>query len=393
MTEGELEEIEEEPIQDLPKERIPTEVLSPIRERVERSEVNTAQEESKDDKVAEGGEEDSRAVRRKKRRARRANRKEEEEENMEKEMVELPRTSEKQEEEEEEEKPEVPQKEEEDQSQQEEDHQAQTTKLIDAKEPEEERLIHQMDPIVTRGEKIEKDFNQHMTYISELRPVSEGVKNKIGERATKLMKLHTYYISKQKTKEAEECKAVAEALLKQVEKLSQDYSSKYRYFDPQEEGIFTEKKPFLLEKGQYILEHRLMRENEGLSKFFDENGQLIIQPDPTNTVFTKPGEGDFDFMENGSITLRRTTPTRSLRSANASKHYKIDLDIREVKFADHPLMTEEEIVANKIREAYERYQELKEANKFMYYYNRISVCSWLFVLSTLFRPSNRSWSD
>lgn len=234
-------------------------------------------------------------------------------------------------------------------------------------------VIEKKDPIIIRAEARKKNFMEYATFISEMRPVIEGVKRKIEVRANGFSQLHDIYLRRQKTKEAEECKLLADKLRQQSEKLSQEYSSKYRFFDPQEEGIFAEKKPYLLEKGQYILEHRLMREQDGLQKFFDENGQLIVQLDPTNKVFTKPGEFDFDLKENNVIALKKTIPTRSLRSTTASKHYKIDVDIREIIFEDHSLMTEEEIVTRKITDAFNRYEEVKEANKFQFYQQKIIV--------------------
>ncbi|KAG2393318.1 hypothetical protein C9374_006849 [Naegleria lovaniensis] len=243
--------------------------------------------------------------------------------------------------------------------------------LLEKEKQDDVKLAERKDPIIIKKENRKKDFLEHMTFVSEVRPVVEGVKKQMEIRVNELNKLHEIYLSRQKTKEAEECKTMSEKLRQKIEKLSQEYSTIYRYFDPQEEGIFSDKKPFLLEQGQHLLEHRLMREQDGISKFFDENGQLIVQLDPTNNVFTKPGEFDFDLKDNNAIGLKRTIPTKSLRSTTASKHFKIDIDIREIIFDDHPLMTEEEIVTRKILDAFDRYQELKTADKFDYYQKKI----------------------
>ncbi|KAL9654001.1 hypothetical protein ABK040_014210 [Willaertia magna] len=245
---------------------------------------------------------------------------------------------------------------------------------LNPKEPEvKEEVILRVEPILITSQQILKNYYENFTKISEKRPIIDGVIQEIEKRYQQLNNLSLYYQNKLKTKESDDCKNAALLLKQEIDTLSQDYFSKYRRFNPDEEGIFTERKPFLLESGQHIIEHRFLREKGGLNKYFDENGQLLIQTDPTKKIFTKPEENIFDFSNSDKIALKVTVPTKSVRSSNTttSKYYKLDIDIRELVFEDHPLMSEEEFYYRKIVDAYYKYQEIKESNKYIYYSQRI----------------------
>ena len=116
----------------------------------------------------------------------------------------------------------------------------------------------------------------------------------------KLRDYAEYYREAREVARAEECEIRAKEFQGKIEKLRSAFEEKYLPISLAEEGIFVDPKPFALSgnvvdrkqsKSDFFssssIEQRLLRQENGLQRFFDENGHMICLADPRRASFTK----------------------------------------------------------------------------------------------------------
>lgn len=185
-----------------------------------------------------------------------------------------------------------------------------------------------------------------------------------------------------------ECQDQQNRLQKKYIKLHEQYNAIYKDVDIAKEGLFVNQPSFLMNYNQHIVEQRAFRSEGGLQECFDENGQLIYQSNPIKPMFMKPEETEFDGLDTYAISLSRTRPIISTYSSSTERpEYRLDIDVRQIKFRDHELMMEEEYLSRHLLDLFSGYEKRKKAALIEYYNSKV------FALKELIQKFRNEYSN
>eukprot|EP00818_Percolomonas_sp_WS_P008297 CAMPEP_0117448902 /NCGR_PEP_ID=MMETSP0759-20121206/7651_1 /TAXON_ID=63605 /ORGANISM="Percolomonas cosmopolitus, Strain WS" /LENGTH=1533 /DNA_ID=CAMNT_0005241325 /DNA_START=194 /DNA_END=4791 /DNA_ORIENTATION=- len=221
--------------------------------------------------------------------------------------------------------------------------------------------------------------NLHATRITHSHPVTLSTLKKIRAQKENIAKIGAKYRAKSEKSEhkkflAVECERQEKSLSAKVEKLEEEYSAVYRRVDKEKEGLFVNKPSFLMKHNRHIVEQRAFRSEGGISSCFDENGQLLYLSNPLKSIFTKPDEQEFDTSMADQIELKKTRPVLSTLTTSSDRpEYRLDIDIKMIKFKDHELMIEEEYLVRQLLDMFDSYTNRSKSSLIEYYSDKIKA--------------------
>ncbi|XP_013080825.2 coiled-coil and C2 domain-containing protein 2A-like isoform X2 [Biomphalaria glabrata] len=130
----------------------------------------------------------------------------------------------------------------------------------------------------------------------------------------------------------------------------------------EDEGFYVGVKPYVADRNKYKMENRLLKEAEKASqagKWFGEDGQLVILPDPLRDTPTRPAvpEESVPYLETLFYkAILREFDSRYIDGAvDGGGFYQLDVDINSITFTHHHLFSREHVLANKLTSFYEEY--------------------------------------
>ncbi|KAH9523492.1 Coiled-coil and C2 domain-containing protein 2A [Bulinus truncatus] len=130
----------------------------------------------------------------------------------------------------------------------------------------------------------------------------------------------------------------------------------------EDEGFYVGVKPYVADRNKNKMENRLLKEAEKANqarKWFGEDGQLVILPDPLRDTPTRPAAPDeFNpYLETLFYkAILREFDSRYIDGAiDGGGFYQLDVDINSIIFTHHHLFSKEHVLANKLTLLYEEY--------------------------------------
>ncbi|CAL1540858.1 unnamed protein product [Lymnaea stagnalis] len=137
----------------------------------------------------------------------------------------------------------------------------------------------------------------------------------------------------------------------------------------EDEGFYVGVKPYVADRNKSKMENRLLKESEKISqaiKWFGEDGQLVILPDPLRDMPTRPTiqEEEVPYLETVFYkAIMREFDSRYIDGAvDGGGFYQLDVDINSVSFTHHHLFSREHVLANKLTLFYEEYLTRSKRN-------------------------------
>ncbi|XP_059159082.1 coiled-coil and C2 domain-containing protein 2A-like isoform X2 [Physella acuta] len=130
----------------------------------------------------------------------------------------------------------------------------------------------------------------------------------------------------------------------------------------EDEGFYVGVKPYVSDRNKSKMENRLLKEAEKqnqVNKWFGEDGQLVILPDPLRDAPTRPQlqDEEIPYIETYFFNpIMREFDSRYIDGAiDGGGFYQLDVDINSISFTHHHLFSREHVLANKLTLFYEEY--------------------------------------
>ncbi|CAG5129646.1 unnamed protein product, partial [Candidula unifasciata] len=137
----------------------------------------------------------------------------------------------------------------------------------------------------------------------------------------------------------------------------------------EDEGFYVGVKPYVAIRNKNKMENRLLKEAESTkqpSKWFGEDGQMIVLPSPLCDTPTRPvlQEEELLYLETVFYkAILREFDSRYIDGAiDGGGFYQLDVDINSISFTHHHLFSREHVLAKKLSLLYEEYLTRRKRN-------------------------------
>ncbi|XP_067858763.1 protein CC2D2B-like [Heptranchias perlo] len=138
----------------------------------------------------------------------------------------------------------------------------------------------------------------------------------------------------------------------------------------EEEGFYVSHKPDVLKKNINKMENRFLVQEER-KYWFGEDGNMIALPDPiklswncrlpsSDHVVEDPKPGLETVYRKAIVSKLANDITSHFREI--SEIYQLDINIANLRFVHHPLYSREHVLAEKLMQLYDNYQQRQEKN-------------------------------
>ncbi|KAL0490544.1 coiled-coil and C2 domain-containing protein [Acrasis kona] len=215
-----------------------------------------------------------------------------------------------------------------------------------------------------------------LTEISNQAPAIDGLISKLESKKESLQKLQPQLITSKQDVAAEMCVQSCAKLTEQITFLKEEYKKMYRDRDLKAEGLYVPEEPHLLKNKTHIIEQRYLRQPNSLERFFDEDGHLPQYLDPVKITPTKVEEDylDVNLQTDPRELLKKTeTLPHEVTTSYTNRMYRLEIEIKDISFNEHEIMSEEEYHCKQLVEMYNQYQELTRPDSLYHYYKKRTI--------------------